>query len=79
MAIIDDLVASGLSVTQAQEVIDVNAGTGSEAELVAQGFSGVQASTIAGGAPSAADLVNAGFSTPQQLAIDAALAVVIEE
>jgi orotate phosphoribosyltransferase len=75
MAIIDDLVTSGLSVTQAQAVIDEDAGTGSVAALVAQGFSGVQASTIDAGSPSAADLVSAGFSTPQQLAITAALAV----
>jgi hypothetical protein len=45
------------------------------AALVAQGFSGVQASTIDTGNPSAAALVSAGFSTPQQLAITAALAV----
>lgn len=75
MAIIDDLVASGLSLTQAQAVIDEDAGTGSQAALVAQGFSGVQASVIDTGNPSAADLANAGFSTPQQTAIIAALAV----
>lgn len=74
MAIIDDLVASGLSVTQAQEVIDSNVGASSEAEMVAQGFSGVQASTVIGGSPTAADLANAGFSTPQELGILAALA-----
>lgn len=75
MAIIDDLVASGLSLTQAQEVIKEDAGTGSLASLVSQGFSGVQASTVDTGNPSAAALANAGFSTTQQLAIIAALAV----
>lgn len=75
MAIVDDLVASGLSITQAQAVINEDAGTGTAADLVAQGFSGVQATAIDSGNPSADDLVNAGFSTPQQVAIIAALAV----
>jgi hypothetical protein len=75
MAIIDDLVASGLSVTQAQAVIDEDAGTGTLANLVAQGFSGVQATLIDSGNPSAADLAAAGFSPNQRTSIIAALAV----
>lgn len=73
MAIIDDLVASGLSLPQAQKVIDFNAGVGTQADFVAQGFSGVQATAIYGGAPSEAELANAGFSIPQESAIIDAL------
>lgn len=75
MAIIDDLVASGLSPTQAQAVVDVDSGTGSQEALVAQGLFVGQASTVTAASPSADDLISAGFSEPQELGIVAALAV----
>ena len=46
MAVIDDLVVSGLSLTQAQAVIGVDAGTATAADLVAQGLSVTQAAQV---------------------------------
>ena len=62
MAVIDDLVASGFSLAQAQTVIAFNATTATVADLVASGFSTIQALDISA--------VNAGSKTSDQLTQD---------
>lgn len=72
MAVIDDLVSSGLSGTQATEVIAVGAGTGSDAALVSQGFSTTQATQILAvyaGDATDVELVQQGLSGTQATAI----------
>jgi hypothetical protein len=72
MAVIDDLVSSGLSGTQATEVIAVGAGTGSDAALVSQGFSTTQATQILAakeGDATADELVQQGLFGTQATAI----------
>lgn len=72
MAVIDDLVSSGLSGTQATEVVAVGAGTGSESALVSQGFSVTQASVIMAGGDEVA-LVQQGLFGTQATAVVAAI------
>lgn len=62
MAVKDDLVASGLSLAQAETVIAFNATTATVADLVVAGFSTVQANDISA--------VNAGTKTSDQLTQD---------
>lgn len=62
MAVKDDLVASGLSVPQAETVIAFNATTATVADLVAVGFSSIQAADISE--------LNAGTKTSDQLVQD---------
>lgn len=62
MAVIDDLVASGLTLPQAQTVVAFNASTATVADLVASGFSTIQALDISA--------VNAGTKTSDQLTQD---------
>lgn len=62
MAVIDDLVASGFSIPQAQAVVGFNAGTATTADLVRSGFSSTQAADIAS--------LNAGTITANQLVVD---------
>jgi hypothetical protein len=83
MAVIDDLVASGFSIPQAQAVVGFNAGTATTVDLVQAGFSSTQAADIAA--------LDAGTITANQLVVDGlwfgtqvpeivdALAVVIPE
>ena len=73
MAVIDDLVSSGLSGTQATEVVAVGAGTGSESALVSQGFSGTQAAAIVAGG-NVDELVRQGLFGTQATAVNAAVA-----
>ena len=78
MAVIDDLVSQGLSLTQAQAVIGLNVGTATVDDLVRQGFSVVQATTVVAvnaGTMDINDLVRAGFSLTQAQTIITALAV----
>lgn len=78
MAVIDDLVSQGLSLTQAQAVIGLNVGTATVDDLVRQGFSVVQATTVVAvnaGTMDINDLVRAGFSLTQAQNIIIALAV----
>jgi chitinase len=78
MAVIDDLVAQGLSLTQAQAVINLNVGAATINTLVAQGFSVVQATAVVNvnaGSMTVVDLVRAGFSLTQAQNIVIALAV----
>lgn len=78
MAVIDDLVSQGLSLTQAQAVIGLNVGTATIDDLVRQGFSTVQASTVVAvnaGTMTINNLVAAGFSLTQAQQIIIALAV----
>ena len=78
MAVIDDLVSQGLSLTQAQAVIGFNVGTATVDDLVRQGFSVVQATTVIAvnaGTMDIDDLVSAGFSLTQAEQIIVALAV----
>jgi len=81
MAVIDDLVASGLSGVQAKAVVDFNAGTATAAGLAAAGFSKVQVDQIVAEnttGVSSADLVATGLWAGTQVpAIEAALAVVV--
>lgn len=72
MAVIDDLVSSGLSGTQATEVIAVGAGTGSDAALVSQGFSTTQATAITSGG-NIDELVQQGLFGTQAVAINEAV------
>lgn len=70
MAAIDDLVASGFSQVQAQEIVDLEAGTATAAELASAGFSPVQVSELVAekaGTSSAAALTNAGFWSGTQV------------
>lgn len=62
MAVLDDLVASGLSLAQAQTVVAFNATTATVADLVASGFSTIQANDISA--------LNAGTKTSDQLVQD---------
>lgn len=62
MAVIDDLVASGLSLAQAQTVVAFRATTATVADLVAAGFSTIQANDISA--------LNAGTITSDQLTQD---------
>lgn len=71
MAVIDDLVSSGLSLTQAQAVIAAGAGSASASDLVSQGFSTTQADVILAGG-SVDDLVRQGLFGTQATAIVAA-------
>lgn len=76
MAVIDDLVSQGLSLTQAQAVIGLNVGTATVDDLVRQGFSVVQATTVVAvnaGTMGINDLVRAGFSLTQAQQIIVAL------
>lgn len=73
MAVIDDLVSSGLSGTQATEVVAVGAGTGSESALVSQGFSGTQAAAIVAGG-NIDELVRQGLFGTQATAVNAVVA-----
>ena len=76
MAVIDDLVVSGLSFTQAQAVVGVDAGTANANTLVQQGFSYTQALAIVGvneGTATVVDLVKQGLWGTQATAIVAAL------
>lgn len=79
MAVKDDLIASGLSETQAVAVIAVDAGTGTADDLIRAGFNGVEAVQILAqnaGTGSDAALTSAGLWTGTQVpAVDAALAV----
>lgn len=78
MAVIDDLVSQGLSLTQSQAVIGLNVGTATVDDLVRQGFSVVQATTVVAvnaGTMDINDLVRAGFSLTQAQAIIAAVTV----
>ena len=77
MAVIDDLVSQGLSLTQAQAVIALNVGAATVDDLVRQGFSVVQATTVVAvnaGTMNINDLVRAGFSLTQAQTIITALA-----
>lgn len=62
MAIIDDLVSSGLSLGRAETVIAFNANTATVADLVIAGFGVTQANDIAA--------LNAGTITADQLVKD---------
>lgn len=62
MAVKDDLVASGLSLAQAETLIAFNATTATVADLVVAGFSSLQADDISA--------VNAGTKTSDQLTQD---------
>lgn len=62
MAVIDDLVASGFSIPQAQAVVDLNVGAATTVDLVVAGFSSTQATDIAA--------LNAGSVTSNQLVVD---------
>ena len=78
MAVIDNLVAQGLSLTQAQAVIAFNVGAATITDLVRQGFSGVQGTAVVNvnsGTMTINDLIRAGFSLPQAQQIIVALAV----
>ena len=78
MAVIDDLVEQGLSLTQAQAVIGLNVGTATIDDLVRQGFSFVQATAVVAvnaGTMNIDNLVAAGFSLTQAQQIVIALAV----
>ncbi len=72
MAVIDDLVSSGLSGTQATEVVAVGAGTGSESALVSQGFSSTQAAAIVAGG-NIDELVRQGLYGTQAVAVNEAV------
>ena len=70
MAAIDDLVVSGLSQVQAQEIVYLEAGTSSAAALANAGFSSVQVTELIAekaGTSSAAALTNAGFWSGTQV------------
>lgn len=79
MAVIDDLVASGFSVPQAQTIVAVDAGTATAVDLVIAGFSSTQASNIvaldAGSITSNQLVVNGMWAGTQVPAVVAALAV----
>lgn len=78
MAVIDNLVAQGISLTQAQAVINLNVGAATITDLVRQGFSSVQGTAIVNvnaGTMTINDLIRAGFSLPQAQQIIIALAV----
>lgn len=79
MAVIDDLVASGFSVPQAQTIVAVDAGTATAVDLVVAGFSSTQASNIvaldAGTITSNQLVVNGMWFGTQVPAVVAALAV----
>jgi hypothetical protein len=62
MAVIDDLVASGFSIPQAEAVVGLNVGTATTVDLVVAGFSSTQATDIAA--------LNAGSITSNQLVVD---------
>jgi hypothetical protein len=62
MAVIDDLVASGFSIPQAQAVVGLNVSTATTVDLVVAGFSSTQATDIAA--------LNAGSITSNQLVVD---------
>lgn len=70
MPAIDDLVASGLSQVQAQEIVDLQAGAATAADLASVGFSPVQVSELIAekaGTSSAARLTSAGFWSGTQV------------
>jgi hypothetical protein len=78
MAVIDDLVEQGLSLTQAQAVIGLNVGAATIDDLVRQGFSNVQAVAVVSvnaGTMNIDNLVAAGFSLTQAEQIVIALGV----
>lgn len=79
MAVIDDLVASGFSIPQAQTIVAVDAGTATAVDLVVAGFSSTQASNIvsldAGTITSNQLVVNGMWAGTQVPAVVAALAV----
>jgi hypothetical protein len=78
MAVIDDLVEQGLSLTQAQAVIGLNVGAATIDDLVRQGFSNVQAVAVVSvnaGTMNINNLVAAGFSLTQAQQIVIALDV----
>jgi len=62
MAVIDDLVASGFSIPQAQTIVNVDAGTATAVDFVVAGFSSTQASDIVA--------LNAGSINSNQLVVD---------
>jgi hypothetical protein len=62
MAVIDDLVASGFSIPQAEAVVGLNVSTATTVDLVVAGFSSTQATDIAA--------LNAGSITSNQLVVD---------
>ena len=78
MAVIDDLVSSGLSGVQTSTLVNFNIGQATEADLAAAGFSAGQIIEIVAenaGTGSAAKLTSVGFWTGTQVpAIEAALA-----
>lgn len=80
MSVLSNLLSSGLSLPQAQAVINVDAGTAAAKDLVAAGFSGVEATEILAkeaGTGSDAKLAASGLWAGTQIpAVDAALAVV---
>lgn len=78
MAVIDDLVAAGFSVTQGDAIVGVDAGTATANDLVIQGvWANTAAVLVADNAGTATDddLARAGLSTPQISAVNAAFAV----
>jgi hypothetical protein len=79
MAVIDDLIKSGLSTAQADTLVKFNIGQATQADLVVAGFSTMQVSEIVAknaGTGSDAALTSAGFWFGTQTpAISAALAV----
>ena len=78
MAVIDDLVSSGLSGVQTSTLVNFNIGQATQADLAAAGFSAGQILEIVAenaGTGSAAKLTSVGFWTGTQVpAIEAALA-----
>jgi hypothetical protein len=79
MAVIDDLVKSGLSNLQADLIVKFNIGQATQADLAAAGFSAGQIIEIVSenaGTSSSAELTSVGFWSGTQVpAIEAALAV----
>ena len=79
MAAIDDLVVSGLSQNQAQEIVNLQAGTSSAAALANAGFTQVQVTELIAdkaGTSSPAKLTSAGFWAGTEVpTIDANLTV----
>jgi len=79
MAVVDDLITSGLSNVQAGVLVKFNIGQATQADLAAAGFSNVQVSEIVArnsGTGSDARLTSVGFWSGSQVpAITAALAV----
>jgi hypothetical protein len=79
MAVINNLIKSGLSTAQAETLAKFNIGQATQADLVVAGFSTMQVAEIAStnaGTGSSAELTSAGFWFGTQVpAIEAALAV----